>query len=104
MLKSSRLLIAAASAIAVAVGGAGVGVAEAHSSHKQCGRVAGTVAVTVTKGRVSCRTARAVAKAWAKKQSIPDGFHCATHRSNAGSGHYGVCKKGATKRVRATPE
>jgi hypothetical protein len=104
MLKPSRFLIAAASAIAVAVGGAGVGIAGAHSSHKQCGRVDGTVAVTVTKGNVSCPTARAVAKAWAKKQTIPHGFHCVTHKSNAGSGHYGVCKKGATKRVQATPE
>ena len=64
----------------------------------------GTVAVTVTKGNISCSTARAVAKAWDKKKTVPNGYHCKTHSVNAGSGHYGVCKKGTTKTVVATPE
>ena len=104
MLNSRRFLIAAAGAIAVAAGGAGVTGADASSKYKQCGHVDGTVAVTVTKGNISCSTARAVAKAWDKTKTVPDGFHCTTHMSNAGSGHYGVCKKGATETVVATPE
>ena len=104
MLNSRRFLIAAAGVIAVAGGGAGITAADASSKVKQCGHVDGTVAVTVTKGNVSCRTARAVAKAWDMKKTVPDGFRCKTHSSNAGSGHYGVCTKGTTKRVVATPE
>jgi isocitrate lyase len=104
MLNSGRLLIAAAAVIAVAAGGAGVTGADASSNYKQCGHVDGTVAVTVTKGNVSCSTARAVAKAWDKKKTVPNGFHCKTRSSNAGSGHYGVCKKGTTKTVVVTPE
>jgi isocitrate lyase len=104
MLNSGRLLIAAATVIAVAAGGAGVTGADASSNYKRCGHVDGTVAVTVTKGNVSCSTARAVAKAWDKTKTVPNGFHCKTHSSNAGSGHYGVCKKGTTKTVVATPE
>jgi hypothetical protein len=45
-----------------------------------------------------------VAKAWDKMKTVPHGFHCTTHSSNAGSGHYGVCKKGTGKKVVATPE
>jgi hypothetical protein len=104
MLKSRRFLIVAASVIAVAAGGVGVSVASASSKHKQCGHVSGTVAVTVTKGNVSCKTARAVARAWANSTTVPNGYHCKTHRVNAGSGHYGVCKKGTSKSVTVTPE
>jgi hypothetical protein len=104
MLNSRRFLIAAASVIAVAAGGAGATGAAASPSFRQCGHVDGTVAVTVTKGNVSCSTARAVAKAWDKMKTVPHGFHCTTHSSNAGSGHYGVCKKGTGKKVVATPE
>jgi hypothetical protein len=104
MLNSRRFLISATAVIAVAAGGAGVTGADASPNYKQCGHVDGTVAVTVTKGNVSCSNARAVAKAWDKKKTVPHGFHCTTHSSNAGSGHYGVCKKGTTKRVVVTPE
>lgn len=104
MLNSRRFLIVAAGVIAVAVGGVEVSGASASPNHKQCGHVDGTVAVTVTKGNVSCKTARAVARAWDKRTTAPDGYHCRTHRVNAGSGHYGVCKKGSTKSVAVTPE
>ncbi len=97
-------MIAAAGVAAVAAGGAGVTGATAASGFKECGHVYGTVGVTVTKGHVSCKTARAVANAWAMEKRIPDGFHCKTHRSNAGSGHYGVCTKGKTESLQATPE
>jgi hypothetical protein len=101
---SRRFLIVAAGVVALACGGAEVTGASASSKTKQCGHVDGTVAVTVTKGSVSCKTARAVAKAWDKKKPVPDGFRCKTHKSNAGSGHFGVCKKGTKKSVTATPE
>jgi hypothetical protein len=104
MLKSRRFLIVAAGVIAVACGGVEVSGASASSKIKQCGHVDGTVAVTVTKGKVSCKNARAVAKAWDNKKTVPDGFHCKTHRSSAGSGHFGVCKKGTKKSVTVTPE
>jgi hypothetical protein len=104
MLNSRRFLIVAAGVIAIAVGGVEAGGATASSKLKQCGHVDGTVAVTVTKGRVSCKTARAVAKAWDRNTNVPNGFHCKTHRSNAGSGHFGVCKKGTKKSVTVTPE
>jgi hypothetical protein len=103
MLNSRRFLIAAAGVVAVAAGGAGATGAGASPDLKQCGHVAGTVAVTVVKGNVSCTTARAVAKAWANGKTVPSGFHCKTKTSNAGSGHYGVCTKG-TKKIQATPE
>ncbi len=104
MLNGRRFLIVAAGVIALACGGVEVTGASASSTIKQCGHVDGTVAVTVTNGRVSCKTARAVARAWDKKTTVPDGFHCKTHRSGAGSGHFGVCKKGTKKSVTATPE
>lgn len=100
----TSLLIVAAGVVAVAAGGVGVTGASASSKYKQCGHVDGTVAVTVTKGTVSCKTARAVARAWDRRTTVPDGYHCRTHRVNAGSGHYGVCKKGTTKAVVVTPE
>lgn len=102
MSNSRRFLIAAASAAAVVAGG--TEIAGASTSYKQCGHVDGTVAVTVLKGNVSCKTARAVANAWANKKTVPSGFHCKTKTSNAGSGHYGVCTKGTTKKIQATPE
>jgi hypothetical protein len=102
MLNSHRFLIVAASAAALAAGG--VEIAGAHPSFKQCGHVDGTIAVTVTKGDVSCKTARAVAKAWANRTTPPSGFHCRTYSSHAGSGHYGICRKGTTKIVHITPE
>jgi hypothetical protein len=104
MLNSRRFLMAAAGAAAIAAGATGVTGASASGSVKQCGHVDGTVAVTVTKGIVSCTTARAVARAWDRKTAVPSGFHCRTRTSNAGSGHFGVCKKGTTKTVVATPE
>jgi hypothetical protein len=105
MFNSRRFLIVAAGVIAIAAGGVEATGATASSSKlKQCGHVDGTVAVTVTHGTVSCKTARAVAKAWDRKKTIPDGYRCKTHRVNAGSGHYGVCKKGAGKTVQVTPE
>lgn len=88
----------------MSAGGVGVSGASASAKLVQCGHVDGTVAVTVTKGNVSCKTARAVARAWDRKTSVPDGFHCKTHRIEAGSGRFGVCKKGTTKSVTVTPE
>jgi hypothetical protein len=104
MLNSRRFLIVAASVTAVAAGGVGVGAASASSKLKQCGHVDGTVGVTVTKGNVSCKTARAVGRAWDRKTTVPDGFHCKTHRIQAGSGRYGVCKKGTKDSVTVNPE
>jgi hypothetical protein len=104
MLHSRRFPIVAAGVTALAFAGVQVSGASASAQITQCGHVDGTVAVTVTKGRVSCRTARAVARAWDRKTPVPDGFHCKTHRSDAGSGRFGVCKKGTEKSVTATPE
>jgi hypothetical protein len=108
MLRSRRFLTAVGGTAALAAGGAGfaggVALAGAHPSFKQCGHIAGTIAVTVTKGDVSCRTARAVAKAWANRTTPPSGFHCKTYSSHVASGHYGICKKGTTKIVHITPE
>jgi hypothetical protein len=96
-------LAAAATATAGLLAVSGSGPAGASPLLKQCGHVDGTVAVTVTKGSVSCATARAVAKAWDKQHKPPSGFTCKTHKSDAGSGHFGVCKKGSTS-IEATPE
>lgn len=104
VLNSRRFLIIVAGVIAVAAGGLEVDGAGAASKIKQCGHVDGTVAVTVTKGNVSCKAARAVARAWDRKTTVPDGYHCKTHRINVGSGRYGVCKKGTMKSVTVTPE
>jgi hypothetical protein len=104
MLNPSCFLIATATLIAAAAGSAEFAGANAIASrYKQCGHVDGTVAVSV-KGNVSCKTARAVAKAYDKGHNNTFGFHCKTHASNAGSGHYGVCKKGTEKRIVVTPE
>ncbi len=97
-------MIVVAGVIAVTAGGIEVSGASASSNVKQCGHVDGTVAVTVTRGNVSCRTARVVARAWDSKKPVPDGYRCKTHRVNAGSGRYGVCRKGTTKSVTVTPE
>jgi L-fucose isomerase-like protein len=100
--KHLRLLAAATATIglfAVAESGS----AGASASLKQCGHVDGTVAVTVLKGTVSCKTARAVAKAYDKQHTIPSGFTCKRHKVNAGAGYYAVCKKG-TKSIQVTPE
>ncbi len=104
MLNARRFLIVAAGVIAVAAGGVEAGGASASSRIKQCGHVDGTVAVTVTKGNVSCSTARAVARAWDRKTSVPDGYRCKTHHVMAGSGRFGVCTKGTGKSVTVTPE
>ncbi len=104
MRNSRRFLIVVAALMAITAGGVAVSGASASSKIKQCGHVDGTVAVAVTKGNVSCRTARAVATAWDRTTPIPDGYHCKTHRVNAGSGRYGVCKKGTMKSVTVTPE
>jgi len=104
MLSSRRFLIVVAGVAALAAGGVGVSGASASSKLKQCGHVDGTVAVTVTKGNVSCTTARAVGRAWDRKTAVPDGYVCKTHHVEAGSGRFGVCKKGTTKSVTVTPE
>jgi hypothetical protein len=104
VLRSRRFVLIAAGVIALACGGVEVGSASASSKIKQCGHVDGTVAVTVTKGNVSCKTARAVGRAWDRNTTVPDGFRCRTHRVQAGSGRYGVCKKGSSKSVTVNPE
>lgn len=72
---SRRFLIVVAGVIAVAAGGAEVDGAGAASKIKQCGHVDGTVAVTVTKGNVTCKTARAVGRAWDRRTTVPNGYH-----------------------------
>lgn len=90
-------------ALAIVVVGAGSwGAADgAASRQRQCGHVAGSVAITAV--GVKCATARAVGLRYLDRSRGSRGFRCKRYRVDAAAGWYAVCTRGA-RRVRITPE
>ncbi len=80
-------------------------VAVAHSQRTkvhQCGNVNHNLAV-MTKGKVSCKTAKNVARSWIKGKHRSRGFRCVKLTVPVGAGYEVACKKGS-KKILIIPE
>ena len=99
MLRNVVMFIAITAALAVPA----VAVARSHKTKvHQCGNVNHNLAV-MTKGKVSCKTAKNVARAWIKGKRRSSGFRCVKITVPVGAGYQVACKNGS-KKILIIPE
>jgi hypothetical protein len=99
LLRNVVMFLAITAALAVPA------IAVAHSPKTkvhQCGNVHHNLAV-MTKGKVSCKTAKNVARAWIKGKHRSRGFRCVKLTVPVGAGYQVACKNGS-KKILIIPE
>lgn len=99
LLRNVVMLLAITAALAVPA----VALAQSQKTKvHQCGDINHNVAVT-TKGKVSCETAKKVARAWLEGNKRSSGFRCVKVTVPAGAGYQVACKHGS-KKILIIPE
>lgn len=99
LLRNVVMVLAITAALAVPA----VAVARSQKTKvHQCGDVNHNVAVT-TKGKVSCTTAKKVARAWLRSKRGSSGFRCVKLTVPVGAGYQVACKNGS-KKILIIPE